>query len=63
MHNGDMDTTTQTTTLTLDGMTVEVSIQRTDDGPLVTLGGVNCHLEGEMPGEYYLKPLEQPAQA
>lgn len=29
-----------------------------DGGHFLKLGGVNCDLDGEMPGEYYLKPRE-----
>jgi hypothetical protein len=37
-----------------DGLTVRVSARRHSDGtPFVALGGVDCDLEGEMPGEYY----------
>ena len=46
-----------TATLTLDGLTVEVTLTRSEDGPRVELGGVNCNLEGDMPGEYLLTPL------
>lgn len=52
-----------TATLTLDGLTVEVTLKRTDEGPLLELGGVNCNLEGDMPGEYLLTPLVHAATA
>lgn len=54
-----MDTTTAT--LTLDGLTVEVTLKRTDDGPLLELGGLNCDLEGIAPGEYVLHPIAHAA--
>jgi hypothetical protein len=42
--------------LTIGELTVHVTTQLTDDGPVVRLGGVNCDLDGDMPGEYFLVP-------
>lgn len=36
------------------GFRVGVRLEMTDDGPLLSLKAINCGLEGEMPGEYYL---------
>lgn len=52
-----------TATLTLDGLTVEVTLKRTEDGPLLELGGVNCDLEGILPGEYVLHPIHAASPA
>jgi hypothetical protein len=41
----------------VDGLTVKLTMSKTADGPCLRLGGVTCDLEGEMPGEYYLRPL------
>jgi len=40
--------------LTIDGMTVEITVERSSDGPVLVLGGVDCDLEGVCPGEYLL---------
>jgi hypothetical protein len=50
---GRMDT--QTASLTVDGMTVTMSVERTDDGlPLIVLSS-DSYLEGIAPGEYVLQ--------
>lgn len=38
-----------------EGLRVRVRVVDTDDGPLLTLEGLGCDLEGEEPGAYYLK--------
>lgn len=44
-----------TATLTVDGMTVTMSVERTDDGlPLIVLSS-GSYLEGIAPGEYVLQ--------
>lgn len=35
---------------------IEVVISRAPEGVVVTLAGVDCDLEGEMPGEYWVAP-------
>lgn len=50
-----MDTTNAV--LTLDGLTVQVDLKATEDGPRLELTPVNCNLEGDCPGEYVLTPL------
>jgi hypothetical protein len=43
-------------TITVDDMTVEISVTRTEDGPVLELHPGNCDLEGIAPGEYVLHP-------
>lgn len=49
-------------TVGLAGLRVRVQVAQTDDGPLLSLYGENCGLEGDMPGEYYLVPVGQGAR-
>lgn len=53
-----MDTTRELLNdFTVDGMTVRVEIVREDgEPPCLVVSGLDCNLEGEMPGEYYLTP-------
>lgn len=44
-------------TLGAQGLSLTVAISETDDGPVVRLTPINCNLEGDMPGEYWLSPL------
>lgn len=48
-------------TVELNGLTVDVEVTGTVDGPVVKLTPVNCDMEGETPGEYLLRErrLEQ----
>jgi hypothetical protein len=48
---------TTTATLTRSGLAVRVHIDESDHGPVLRIDGLNCHLDGEQPGEYYLKPI------
>jgi hypothetical protein len=38
------------------GLTVEVELREGDAGWYVALGGINCDLDGELPGHYWLVP-------
>lgn len=40
----------------MDGLTAQATVTRTPDGPLLQLHGVNCRLDGDCPGDYYLMP-------
>jgi hypothetical protein len=40
--------------LTLNGRSVSVILEESREGPVVRLNGVNCSLEGFMPGEYLM---------
>lgn len=44
------------TRISAGGRQVKVVAEVTEDGPVVRLSGIDCDLEGEMPGEYYLTP-------
>lgn len=50
--------TPEPTQITVDDLTFEVAIRHTEYGPKVVLSGVNCAMEGDMPGEYLLVPVE-----
>src|SRR5579875_3001691 len=44
-------------TVGLDGLMAKVQVLRAEDGtPLLHLEGVNCRLDGDCPGDYYLLP-------
>lgn len=43
--------------MTVDGLTVDVVSERTQDGIRLRLEAKTCDLDGDMPGEYWLTPL------
>jgi len=45
------------TSITVDGMTVTITIERTEHGPLLVLSSNDCNLEGDCPGEYLMVPI------
>lgn len=42
--------------VTINGQTIRVEHITDDEGHGITVSGVDCDLEGEMPGEYWLAP-------
>ncbi len=42
---------------------VELETGEHDGEPFIELRGINCNLEGEMPGLYYLTPIKQEEHA
>lgn len=58
VETGEDDEHGPTVVTGMDGMAVRVMVERTEDGPHVVLsGGSSCDLDGEMPGDYYLRPI------
>jgi hypothetical protein len=51
------------TSITVDGMTVHIDIERDEHGPRIVLSSTDCDLEGDCPGEYLMVPLAGHAAA
>lgn len=56
VETGEDDEHGPTVLTGMDGLTVQASVTRTADGPMVRLAGRDCRLEGDAPGDYYLQP-------
>lgn len=41
----------------INGLSVDVVTEQTQDGPRLRIEGSGADLDGEMPGEYWLRPL------
>jgi hypothetical protein len=51
------------TIIEIDGLHVAVEVKTNGSGDkFIALSGVDCNLEGEMPGEYYVTPLVKSAE-